>query len=242
MTKVLLIIPAYNEEKNIGSTIGQIKKYMAEKSHSDFDLDYIVIDDGSTDRTLETCLDKDIKVIGLSQNLGIGAAVQTGYKYAKYKDYDIAVQFDGDGQHDIGSLEGVLEPILTGRANLSFGSRFVEDHQGFKSTPLRRLGIRILSRVMAFFTKEKFYDVTSGYRAGDKEVIGIFAKDYPYDYPEPESLVRLSKMGYKIVEVPAKMYPRTAGQSSITPLKSFYYMVKVTIAIVIAGIQRKDEP
>lgn len=241
MIKVLLIIPAYNEEENIVSTIDQIKAYKASSANMDFVLDYIVINDGSSDRTCEVCKNHGINVINLGQNLGIGAAVQTGYKYARLKDYDIAVQFDGDGQHDIESLESVIGPIVEDRANLTIGSRFVEDHQGFKSSAMRRFGINFLSTVMSIFIHDRIYDVTSGYRAADKTVIGIFAADYPYDYPEPESIVRIKKMGYKVEEVPANMFKRQAGQSSITPLKSFYYMIKVTIAIIIAGIQTGED-
>lgn len=241
MKKVLIIVPSYNEEDNIIASIESIKRFRQNYKGGLIDLDYIIINDGSLDATYNICKAKDLKLISHSKNLGIGAAVQTGYKYAQLGDYDIAVQFDGDGQHDIESILDLIEPIAKGRANLTVGSRFIADLSKFRSTALRRIGIRFLSTVISIILGFKIYDVTSGYRACDRELIAYFAKEYPYDYPEPESLVSLSKLGYKIEEVAVNMFAREGGRSSITPIKSLYYMIKVTTAIIITGIQRKSD-
>ena len=176
---VLLLIPAYNEEKNIVNTVNSIKQYKNIK------LDYIVINDGSTDNTKRIMQENDIDFIDLPFNLGIGAAVQTGYKYAFYNDYDIAIQFDGDGQHDINSVEALIKPILDEDVDMVVGSRYIDDTSSFKSTFSRRVGIKVISALIHLLSKKRLKDVTSGYRVVNKKVIKIFANDYPYDFPEP---------------------------------------------------------
>lgn len=241
--KVLLIIPAYNEEENILRVSSNIEEYRAKLNDaSAYALDYIVVNDGSTDKTAEICKQNGVPVISLSRNLGIGGAVQTGYKYAHQLGYDVAVQFDGDGQHDIESLDQVVLPVLKGQADLAVGSRFVgKQDDNFKSTFMRRVGIRFLSGAIKLFSGITVKDCTSGYRAANKQVIELFARDYPCDYPEPESLVHVAKKGFKCIEVPVHMFEREGGQSSIRAWKSVYYMIKVTLAIVIAGMQKKGE-
>lgn len=231
-----MIVPAYNEEENICKTISMIESYRQE---CDFELDYIVIDDGSTDQTHLICLENELHSIHLIQNLGIGGAVQTGYIYAKLNQYDIAVQFDGDGQHDISSLKGILDPIFQGQANFVIGSRFVEKNDGFRSTFLRRVGIKWLSALIRVLSGKKIYDVTSGFRAADQSAISLLAKEYPVDYPEPESIMYLLKNDIRILEVPANMFQREGGISSIHSWKAVYYMLKVSLAIVCAKMQRK---
>ena len=235
--RVLLIIPAYNEEANIVKTIASITAFAA-FSHP-YELDYIVINDGSSDNTQKICEQNKIKVINLLKNLGIGGAVQTGYIYAKTKDYDIAVQFDGDGQHDINSLDNVILPIISGEADFVVGSRFVEKNNGFKSTLARRMGIRFLSVIIRIFSGCKISDPTSGYRAVRKEIIAVFAKNYPVDYAEPESIVELSKYRFKMKEVSVNMFEREGGQSSIRAWKTIYFMFKVSIAIICTSFQKK---
>ncbi len=235
--KVLIIVPAYNEEENIVGTVESIKKY---REKCDFTLDYIVVNDGSTDNTESVCKNNGINVMSHSVNLGIGGAVQSGYKLAEKLDYDIAVQFDGDGQHDINSLKNLILPIINNECDFVVGSRFIENKaENFKSTAMRRVGIKIISFMIGIFGKIKILDCTSGYRASSKAVTKIFAYDYPVDYPEPESIVEISKKGYRIKEVSVNMFERTGGKSSIRAWKSVYYMIKVVMAIIITGFQRR---
>ena len=236
--KVLLIIPAYNEQDNILKVVRSIEQYS--KRCQEYTLDYIVINDGSTDNTKCVCEKYGIKCINLINNLGIGGAVQTGYIFAKLNNYDIAVQFDGDGQHDINSLDDVIEPILRKEADFTIGSRFIEENEGFKSTFLRRVGIKYLSFVIKLFSKVIIRDCTSGYRAGNKSVIEYLSSNYPVDFPEPESIISLSKANFKIKEVSANMFSRESGVSSISSWKSVYYMIKVSLAIVCASFEKRD--
>ncbi len=232
--KVLVIIPAYNEEKNILKTVNSLKKVTLKK-HT---LDYIVINDGSTDNTKTVCVQNKINMIDLPFNLGIGGAVQTGYKYAYYHNYDVAVQFDGDGQHDALYIENLLEKIEEGN-NIVIGSRFISELSAFKSTKMRRIGINFLSWLIKAVTGYKIYDPTSGFRATDKKIIELFANDYPSDYPEPDSIVTVIKKEYKVSEIPVKMNERENGTSSINFIKSIYYMIKVSLAIIIAALSTK---
>ncbi len=236
MKKVLMIIPAYNEEKCIVQTVKTITDLESKK----YKIDYVIINDGSTDNTKNVCIENKLNFIDLPCNLGIGGAVQTGYKYALYNDYDVAIQFDGDGQHDANYIEKLVNYIEEGN-NLVIGSRFVAEESEFKSTFIRRIGINFLSGLIKFCTRKKVYDVTSGFRAADRDLIKYFASTYPTDYPEPDSLVQVIKKGYKVAEVSVKMKERQAGTSSISGLKSIYYMIKVSFAIVIANISTKKE-
>ena len=172
-------------------------------------------------------------------NLGIGGAVQTGYKYAYENDFDIAIQFDGDGQHDITFVDALVAPIENGNANMTIGSRFVEGSTSeFKSTKARQMGIRMISGFIKFFTKVKLYDVTSGFRAIDKSLIKEFSMNYPTEYPEPISTTRVLKHGKKVAEVPVKMNERQGGTSSIHSWKNAYYMINVLMSIINIGIWR----
>lgn len=233
--RVLLIIPAYNEEANILRVIQRVREY---RKACPCRLDYVVINDGSTDSTEQVCLENGIHHIRLLQNLGIGGAVQTGYLYAWKKGYDIAVQFDGDGQHDLNSLPRLLEPVAQGRCDFCVGSRFVDKSSDFQSTPLRRVGIQYLSWLIRLFTGTRVTDPTSGFRAANRAVIRDLADYYPADYPEPESIVQIKKMRHRIQEVQVNMFEREGGQSSIRSWKSIYYMIKVSVAIVCASLQK----
>ena len=176
--KVLIIIPAYNEAENIEHVV----KHMMSQAPR---YDYLVVNDGSTDNTLELCRQANFHYLDLSINMGIGGAVQAGYVYAYKNDYDIAVQMDGDGQHDIAYLEQMLEPILQDEADVVIGSRFLKK-EGFQSSASRRMGINLLSGLIRLTTGKRIMDVTSGYRAVNRMFIDIYSKDYPTDYPEPE--------------------------------------------------------
>lgn len=232
--KVLVVIPAYNEEKNILKTVNNIMNTKIKG----VTLDYVVINDCSRDNTKQVLIDNKINFIDLPFNLGIGGAVQTGYKYAYYNNYDIAIQFDGDGQHDAAYLKDLIDEIRKGN-DIVIGSRFVSELSTFKSTKLRRIGINFLSWLIEFVTGKKIYDPTSGFRAINKNVIKLFANNYPIDYPEPDTIVTVIKKGYNVSEIPVKMNKRENGKSSINPIKSVYYMIKVSLAIIIAATSVK---
>ncbi|MCS4488038.1 glycosyltransferase family 2 protein [Streptococcus sciuri] len=239
--RVLVIIPAYNEEESILKTVQSILTF-SESEQLDFTLDYIVINDGSTDSTREILDAHRLNAIHLIANLGIGGAVQTGYKYAARYGYDVAVQFDGDGQHDIASLPSLLEPLKEGRADLVIGSRFVGDIRSeFQTTFMRRFGINVISFMMKLVTGQKIYDTTSGYRLANKEIIAQFVKRYPRKYPEPESTVHVLKRKKRVMECPANMHDRLGGQSSITPFKSIRYMLEVCLSIVVSVFMKESE-
>lgn len=232
--KVLLIIPSYNEEENVLNNYQKIIEY--NKKHKTC-YDAIVIDDGSNDRTFEICLENDIPCIRLIHNLGIGGAVQTGYKYALDFGYDIAVQFDGDGQHDVRYVKNIIEPIIDKRANMVIGSRFIDKSSSdFKSSRARRVGINIISFVIKLMTGKKIYDTTSGFRAVDRNLIKRFSSNYPVEYPEPVSTTEVLKQNYVVEEVPVSMNERVNGVSSIKTWKNIYYMINVILSIFIAGI------
>lgn len=227
--KKLVIIPAFNESGSIVDTVEDIRKNAPE-------FDYIVINDCSKDKTAQICKRNDIKVLDLPINLGIGGAVQTGYAYAYRNQYDIAVQFDGDGQHDARFLETMAEALTSRNADMVIGSRFIE-YQGYQSSGLRRVGIKIFSFLTKVLFGKKITDATSGMRMCNRKVIELFVEDYPRDYPEPETVCRLLRKKCKVIEVPVQMRRRSAGTSSISFRKSVYYMIKVTLAVLIERLR-----
>ena len=230
--KILIIIPAYNEEANIINTVNKIKNYKK------YNIDYIVINDGSTDQTKVLLESNKINYIDLPYNLGIGASVQTGYKYAYYNDYDIAIQFDGDGQHDINYIDKLIKPIVQKEADIVVGSRFIDNTSKFRSTKVRQLGINIISFLIKMLSGKKLLDVTSGFRAINKNIIQIFAKNYPYDFPEPITNYALIKNGFKFKEVGVMMHERVGGSSSIKLFGSIYYMFNVCLSILLLDLNK----
>lgn len=228
--KVLMIIPAYNEEGNILNTVNEIKNYKK------IDLDYVVINDGSCDNTKKILINNNINFIDLSNNLGIGAAVQTGYKYAYYHNYDIAIQFDGDGQHDINYVDKLVEVISKDKYDMAIGSRFVGGDSKFKSTWIRRVGINVLSCLIRWLTRENIKDMTSGYRAVNKKIIEKFSLDYVFEYPEPITNLQVVKGGYRVKEISVNMKERKFGKSFVNPYTSIYYMVNVIFYMFMIGI------
>lgn len=231
--KILIIIPAYNEEENIKETVEKIEKHNEK-------LDYVVINDGSTDNTEKILRENNINHIKLINNLGIGGAVQTGYKYAYENGYDIAIQFDGDGQHDVNYVKKICNPIINGQADMCIGTRYLDKSSSkFQSTFMRRLGANIISIFIRIFAGKKITDPTSGFRAVNKKVIKEFAQNYPTEYPEPESTVSLLVNGYNVEEVPVSMNERKGGVSSIRLWKTADYMVKVVLAIIVDSISFK---
>ena len=228
-SKVLIIIPAFNESECICATVSKVVAA---------GYDYVVVNDGSTDDTLAVCRENGINVLDLKSNLGIGGAVQAGHKYAKAHGYDIDIQFDGDGQHDISFVPTIVGEIEDG-ADLAIGSRFLtKEKEGFQSTFMRRVGITWLSGLIKIVGGTRVTDPTSGFRACGKRAIDLYCRHYPTDYPEPESIVAALRQGLTVKECSVKMNERQGGESSIKALSSVYYMVKVSLAIVIVGATR----
>ena len=227
--KKLVIIPAYNEQDSILHAVRDV-----EENAKGFD--YIIINDCSTDQTLRVCRKHNLKVLDLPVNLGIGGAVQAGYLYAYYNDYDLAVQFDGDGQHDAGYLEYMARVLEKEDQDMVIGSRFIEK-EGFQSSGVRRIGIRFFTGLIRVLFGQRVTDATSGMRMCNRKVMELFIKEYPRDYPEPETVSRLLRHKYRVKEIPVRMREREAGVSSISLGKSAYYMVKVTLAILIERLR-----
>lgn len=229
--KKLIIVPAYNEEANIKRTVESILRETP-------DFDYVVINDCSTDNTRRICEEQGFNVVNLPINLGIGGAVQTGYQYALKYHYDMAVQVDGDGQHNPEFLQVMSEYLEKENLDMVIGSRFIEK-KGFQSSGMRRVGIRFFTWLIKVVTGTVITDPTSGLRMVGRNVIELFAKDYPKDYPEPESVVRILRKGMKVKEIPVIMKEREGGVSSISLSKSVYYMIKVPLAILIERIRKE---
>jgi glycosyltransferase involved in cell wall biosynthesis len=230
----IAIVPAFNEQGAIGRVVDELRE-------ADEGYDVLVIDDASHDRTAERAREQGAIVVTLPFNLGIGGAVQTGFRYAADHDYDLAVRVDGDGQHDPAELAPLVEVIASGRADICVGSRFVGS-EGYRSSASRRVGIRILARTVSLLTHQRVTDTTSGFQALNRKAIELFAGDYPHDYPEVEAAVMLHKHRLRLVELPVRMRERQAGQSSIRGLRTVYYMAKVMLAILIGALRRRATP
>lgn len=222
---VLVIIPAYNEEGSVGKVVERVRTHLPQA-------DALVVNDGSTDFTSFKARASGAIVLDLPFNLGIGGAMQAGYQYAYQKGYEIAVQVDGDGQHDPKEIDKLLKALKKKKADMVIGSRFISNSE-FKSSTMRRVGILILSYVISSIVRQKITDPTSGFRAANRKLIQLFAYEYPQDYPEPEVLILLHQCRLRMMEVPVAMSVRYAGGSSITKLRSVYYMVKVLLAIFV---------
>lgn len=230
--RILTIIPAYNEESTIGSVVRRIKLHIP-------NADILVINDGSRDSTSQLARNSGASVIDLPFNLGIGGAMQTGYIYAKDNNYDIAIQVDADGQHDPSYIKNMLEPLSNNLADVVVGSRYVSKTH-YKSSLSRRVGMIFFSTLVSLLTKQKLKDTTSGFRAVNKNVIKYFANFYPTDYPEVDVLVKLKRKNFRIIELPVQMLERQGGKSSITALKSIYYMIKVSLSIIIGTLRSSE--
>jgi len=224
---VLLILPAYNEEVSLASTVDGCRRVV----HAE---DILVVDDGSTDRTPEVAARLGVRRARLPVNLGIGGAVQTGYRHALRAGHRVAVQVDADGQHDPLDVPALVEPVRQGRCDMAIGSRYLTA-EGFTSTRLRRFGNRLLSAAIRVSTGTRIADCTSGFRAVNRRVLTSFARYYPADFPEPESLAILLHAGMSVLELPVVMRPRHGGASSIKPLDGAIYMVKVLSVITAYG-------
>jgi len=228
--RALAIIPALNEERNLPRLLEAFRGGAR-------GWDVCVVDDGSTDRTAEVARRYGAVVLRLPQNLGIGGAVQTGYLWAREHGYDVAAQIDGDGQHDPQFLAAALAPIEGGKADLVIGSRYL-GAGGFQSTFLRRVGIRYLCWFLRLRCGARVTDPTSGFRLAGRRAIELFAAHYPSDYPEPEAIAVATRSGLSICEVPVVMQPRAHGRSSIGTGATLYYLLKVSLALLILPTDR----
>jgi glycosyltransferase involved in cell wall biosynthesis len=231
----IAIVPARNEAGAIAGVVEEIRSF-------DPLLDVVVVDDGSTDRTAALAAAAGAAVVRLPYNLGIGGAVQTGFKYALEHGYDVAVRLDGDGQHDPQQLPRLLAPLERGDADVVIGSRFAEGGGDYRAPFARRAGIRWFARLVSLLTRQKLTDTTSGFQAVNGRAIRLFAADYPHDYPEVEAAVMVVRHRLRIVEVPATMRGRETGSSSITALRSLYYAIKVTLALLVGVFRRRVVP
>jgi len=232
----IALVPALNEEGTIATVIAELRAF-------DSELEILVIDDGSHDRTAEVAQRSGARVVRLPFNLGIGGAVQTGFRYAFENGFELAVRVDGDGQHDPSQLAAVVEPVVRGDTDIAVGSRYLGARgDGYRSSAMRRVGIRLLARVVSLLTRQRITDPTSGFQALNRKAIMLFAADYPHDYPEVEAIVLVERHRLRLVEVPIAMRPRTAGRSSIRTLSSVYYMVKVLVALFVGSFRRYSTP
>jgi len=229
--KTLVIIPAYNEEGSVGKVIEELGAILSKA-------DILVVNDGCTDLTSEIAKIKGAIVLDLPFNLGIGGAMQAGYKYAYEKGYDIAIQVDADGQHDPKEIPKLLHALIEEKVDMVIGSRFLGNSE-FKSSMMRRMGISIFSQVISTIAGQKITDPTSGFRAVNRKAIQLFASNYPQDYPEPEAVVLLHQRDLKMGEVAVGMNKRYSGESSITKIRSVYYVVKVLLAIFVDCFKKR---
>jgi glycosyltransferase involved in cell wall biosynthesis len=230
--RCLAIVPAFNEEATIAEVVSEVRGF-------DADFEVLVVDDGSTDATAAVAKAAGARVLRLPLNLGIGGAVQAGYLYAYEHGFDLAVQVDGDGQHDAAELGRLLEPLLAGRADLAIGTRFA-GAQSYRAPLARRIGIRLFAALVSLRVRQRMTDTTSGFRAVNRRGIRLFAADYPHDYPEVESVVTAARGDLRVCEVPVAMRHRIAGRSSITTFRSFYYVVKVLLALFVGLFPRES--
>ena len=233
--RILVILPALNEGPNIAAVVRGIRAQLPAA-------DVLVINDGSLDNTVQQARAAAAMVLSLPYNVGIGAAVQTGFKFAAAHNYDVVVRSDGDGQHAPASIRRLLESLQADEADVVIGSRFLDEQGDYGTPAARRLGISILAKLLSVITSQRITDPTSGFAAFNRPAIRLFAQVYPHDYPEPEAIVILHRSRLRQVEIPVTMTPRQHGNSSITPLRSVYYMIKVTLAILIHLLRRRPKP
>ncbi len=229
--KILILIPAFQEDRSIGGIVASVRER--------FSYDVLVVNDGSTDATSDIARRAGAVVLDLPCNLGIGSAVQTGFLYARERGYQAVVRLDGDGQHEVEDIAGVLEPVITHRADAAIGSRFLGEAEYRLSIP-RTFGIRHFRALVNLFTRYRVTDPTSGFFAVNRRLIEFYSLHYPSDYPEVDAYILMHRIGARAVEVPVRMYARSEGRSSITTFGAVYYMIKVTLSFLINCIRRFD--
>jgi glycosyltransferase involved in cell wall biosynthesis len=233
--RIAAIVPAFEEESAIGGVVASIQAF-------DPGIDVLVVDDASSDGTARAAADAGATVLRLPYNVGIGGAVQTGFKAAVERGYDVAVRLDGDGQHDATHLGALLGPVLGGEADVVTGSRFVGSADGYRPPLARRVGITWFAWLVSALTRRRVTDTTSGFQAFNRRALELFAEDYPSDYPEVEASLLIARLDLRSVEVPVAMREREHGQSSITFVRSVYYMLKVTLALLVAMARKPTLP
>jgi glycosyltransferase involved in cell wall biosynthesis len=229
--RIVAVVPAYNEAGAVGRVVDEIHEFAP-------GLDVLVVDDASTDETGAVAEACGACVLRLPFNVGIGGAVQTGFRYALERGYEVAVRLDGDGQHDASEISKLLEPLERGEADLVIGSRFVDPEASYRPPLARRLGIRIFARLVSLLGGQRVTDTTSGFLALDRVGIELFAAEYPHDYPEVEATLVALRSGLRLSQVQVDMRERETGSSSITFVRSLYYVVKVTLAVLVASLRR----
>jgi hypothetical protein len=238
--KSLAIIPAYNEGEKIGQVVSEIRK-------SEKNIDILVIDDGSTDKTAHYARAAGAKVVRLSSNMGYGVALQTGFKYACEREYDFLVQLDGDGQHDPAYIPDMLKVVIAGEADLVLGSRFLHktapDRSKYKAGKARKLGMVFFAFLTTKLIGFKVTDPTSGYQAFNKRVMAFFTQDFfPCDFPDADVLVMLHRAGFKIKEFPMIMSKRENGKSMHDGIKPVYYVFKMLLSMFMTLLRNKPKP
>lgn len=231
--RLLAVIPAHNEADSLAAVIEDIR--------ANTNADVVVVNDGSTDRTPEIALENGAELLNLPFNLGIGSTMQTGFKFAWLHGYDVAVQVDGDGQHDAAEVPALIQPLLDGECDMVLGSRYLAD-KGYSGSAGRRLGTAVFSRILSLMLRQRLTDATSGFRAINSKVIELFAHDYPRDYPEVEALLQVHMARLKVREIPVRMRQRGGGRSSINSFRSIYYMIKVLLALLVVMSRKKAPP
>ncbi len=229
--RVLVVVPAFNEEESLPAILAEIRARAP-------GVDVVVVDDGSHDGTQAAARAARVPVLALPVNLGVGAALQTGFLYALEEGYDVAVQLDADGQHDPADLPALLAPIAAGRANLSIGSRYVAGASGYHAPLLRRLGMVLFSALATAVTGRPLKDTTSGYRAYDRSVMALCRIEFPQDFPDAPLLIQVARAGFILEEVPVAMRPRTRGTSFYTWTRSLYYPYKTLLASLVLLLRR----
>ena len=229
--RLVAVVPAWNEEGAIGGVVDEIKEF-------DPSIEVVVVDDASSDQTAAVAEAHGATVLRLLFNVGIGGAVQTGFRYARDEGYATAVRLDGDGQHDASELGKLLAPIRAGEADLVIGSRFVDSGGTYRPPFARRMGIRVFARLVSLLGGQKVTDTTSGFVALNRRGIELFATEYPHDYPEVEATLVAVRSGLRLAQVQVDMRERQAGTSSITFVRSLYYIVKVMLALLVASLRR----
>jgi hypothetical protein len=233
--KRVAIVPARNEADCVARVVDEIRSF-------DPGLEVVVIDDGSTDRTAAAAEEAGARVVSLPFNLGIGGAVQTGFRYALEHRFQLAVRLDGDGQHDASELPRLLEPILADEADIAIGTRFADGSGAYRVPLARRIGTRLFAKVVSALVRQRVTDTTSGFQALNRRAIVLFAADYPHEYPEVEAVVMVVRHRLRLVEVPVRMRERAGGASSITALRSVYYMLRVSLALFVGLFRRNVTP
>jgi glycosyltransferase involved in cell wall biosynthesis len=229
--RIVAVVPAYNEAGAIGRVVDEIRDV-------DPSIDVVVVDDASTDETASVAESRGATVLRLPFNVGIGGAVQTGFRYALEKGYGVAIRLDGDGQHDASEISKLLEPLERFGADLVIGSRFVDPEGSYRPPFARRVGIRLFARLVSILGGQRVTDTTSGFLALDRVGIELFAAEYPHDYPEVEATLVALRSGLRLSQVQVEMRERETGASSITFVRSVYYLVKVMLALLVASLRR----